>query len=304
MTMGGQMYPAPFRYYRPDTLNSAINLLAELGEGAKPLAGGQSLIPILKLRMDEPSALVDIGRLPDLRHITNDDRHIYIGALATHARIAKSEIATLVPIVRDCAAGIADTQVRNRGTIGGSVSFADPSCDWPALLHTLDAEVVCQGPKGQRILSIREFIQDSFTTALTVAELVTEIRFTIPASRSGGSYIVFKKAAPAYPAAAVGIQITLADDDFCKDVRLVLSAVGPRPVISGEAEAVLRGNSLSKDNLEKAAEAIIAAADPVCDARGSAQFKRAMLHSLFNKAAYTAINRARGRQINGGHEYV
>ena len=116
------MYPAPFRYFRPDNIEEAIHLLSQLGQGARPLAGGQTLIPILKLRMDEPSDLVDIGRLPNLRHITEENGQVRIGALATHAAVARSELAKRVPIVKDCADGIADVQVRNRGTIGGSVS--------------------------------------------------------------------------------------------------------------------------------------------------------------------------------------
>ncbi len=298
------MYPAPFRYFRPDSLDNAIKLLSELGEGAKPLAGGQSLIPILKLRMDEPTDLVDIGRLPSLRHIKNENENIRIGALATHAHIGRAGVISHIPIVVDCANGIADAQVRNRGTIGGSVSAADPSGDWPALLHTLDAEIICQGPNGKRTITIQDFILDSYTTALTDGELVKEIRFKSPEKLSGGSYIGFKKAAPAYPTASVGIQITLADKDICKNVRLVLSAAGPRPVTSVEAEAILRGNTLSKGNIEKAAEAIIAASDPPSDSRGSSAFKRSMLHSLFLKAANIAISRANGNNITGAQVYV
>jgi len=144
------MYPAPFSYHRPGSLDEAVSLLSELGEAAKPLAGGQSLIPILKLRMDEPSDLVDIARLPGLHFMQNDDGNVRIGALSTHARIGRSELASAVPILGDCANGIADPQVRARGTIGGSVSSADPSCDWPTLLHTLDAEIVCHGKNGNR----------------------------------------------------------------------------------------------------------------------------------------------------------
>ncbi len=298
------MYPAPFRYHRPNSLKEAITLLSDLGEGAKPLAGGQTLIPILKLRMDEPTDLVDITRLPDTRYIRQENGLVRIGALATHANIALSEIASIVPIVRDCASGIADPQVRCLGTIGGSVSTADPSGDWSALLHALDAEIICQGPKGERTISIREFIEDSYTTALADAELVTEIRFKVPETNSGGAYIGFKKAAPAYPAAAVGIQLTIAEGDICQDVRLVLSAAGPRPVTSEEAETQLRGKPLTRENLQKAAEAIIAASDPPADSRGSVQFKRAMLGSLFKKAADIAIGRARGTQIDGNHDYV
>lgn len=298
------MYPAPFRYFRPGSLDQALTLLSELGESSRPLAGGQTLIPILKLRMDEPTDLVDIGRLPGLGSISIEDGIVHIGSLATHARIGRHAVAGMIPVLADCANGIADAQVRNRGTIGGSVSTADPSCDWPTLLHTLDADIVCQNGHGSRSVPIREFIADAYTTALENAELVTGIRFKCPPENSGGSYIGFKKAAPAYPAAAAGIQISLAEGDVCSDVRLVLGAAGPRPVISSEAESILRGNTITRANLEKAAEAIIAESDPPSDIRGSAGFKRTMLHSLFMQAADIAINRARGNRVQGVHEYV
>ncbi|MCC7412122.1 MAG: xanthine dehydrogenase family protein subunit M, partial [Gammaproteobacteria bacterium] len=298
------MYPAPFRYHRPASLAEAIRLLSELGDGAKPLAGGQTLIPILKLRMDEPSDLVDIARLPGLRGIRNDGAMVRIGALATHANVAMSDIGALVPIVRDCAGGIADPQVRARGTIGGSVCAADPSSDWSALLHALDAVIVCHGPEGERVIAVRDFIVDAYTTALNEAEIVTEIRFGVPAGASGGSYIGFKKAAPAYPAAAAGVQIRLADGDVCEDVRLVLGAAGPRPVTCAEAEALLRGKVLTRELLERSAEALVERSDPPSDARGSAAFKKTMLRSLFVRAAETALRRAQGTQIVGSHDYV
>ena len=146
------MYPQPFRYHRPHSLKDAISLLSELGEGAKPLAGGQSLIPILKMRMDEPSDLIDITRIPELSNIKNENGVVSIGALCTHAQIAKSEVASIIPILKDCAGGIADPQVRSLGTIGGSVSVADPSSDWPALLFVMGCEIVCQGPNGSRVI--------------------------------------------------------------------------------------------------------------------------------------------------------
>lgn len=298
------MYPAPFSYHRPGSLDEAVSLLSELGESAKPLAGGQSLIPLLKLRLDEPSDLVDIARLPGLHFMQNDDGNIRIGALSTHARIGQSELALSVPILGDCGNGIADPQVRARGTIGGSVSSADPSCDWPTLLHTLDAEIVCHGKNGSRSVPIKEFIKDSYTTVLDRTELVTEIRFKAPPANSGGAYIGFKKSAPAYPTAAVGVQLTLADGNVCQDVRLALGAAGPRPVTSDEAENLLRGKTLTTKLLEQAAESIVAASDPPADSRGSAGFKRAILHSLFIKAAHRAMERAGGTQITGKHEYV
>jgi len=298
------MYPAPFRYHRPASISDAITLLSALGDSAKPLAGGQTLIPILKLRMDEPSDLVDIARIPGLRHIQNDNGLVRIGALATHSQIGKSELARQIPILGDCGNGIADMQVRARGTIGGSISTADPSCDWPALLHTLDAEIVCQGPGGERIIAIRDFIQDAYTTALDHAELLTEIRFPVPRGKTGGSYIGFKKAAPAYPSAAVGMQLSIKDGDLCEKISIVLSAVAPRPVTSPEAEAALCGQSLSEENIKRAAEMIIAASDPPADSRGTSDFKRAILHKLFLKAAKTALSRASGTQVDGNHSYV
>ncbi len=298
------MYPAPFRYHRPGTVGSAITLLAELGEGARLLAGGQSLIPILKMRVDEPADLVDIARLPELMHIRKEKDRVYFGALATHARIAASDVADDIPIIRDCAGHIGDPQVRALGTIGGSVSIADPSSDWPALLHTLDAEIVCQGPGGSRNVGIKDFIIDSYTNSLADAELVTEIQIPVPPANSGGAYLGFKKAAPAYPAASVGIQLTLGAGNICQDIRLVLGAAGPTPVTSGEIEQSLLGHPLTDKKLQQAAAALVELADPPTDARGSSEFKRVILRSLFMRAANSAIQRAKGKTITGSHDYV
>ena len=298
------MYPQPFRYHRPQSLGDAITLLSELGEGAKPLSGGQSLVPILKMRMDEPSDLVDITRIPGLSDIKSENGTISIGALCTHAQIAKSDIAKSIPILKDCAGGIADPQVRSLGTIGGSVSVADPSSDWPALLFVMGCEIVCQGPEGTRVVPIRDFIVDSYTTCLGDAELVIEIRLPEPSANSGGSYIGFKKAAPAYPAASVAMQLTLDKDGNCADISIALGSAGPLPVTSTEAESILKGNKLTNELLTQAAEKIVAESSPPADARGSSDFKRDILKSLFMKAAATAVNRAGGSQIDGSHDYV
>ncbi len=298
------MYPAPFRYHRPATLGSALTLLAELGESARPLAGGQSLIPILKMRMDEPSDLVDIGRLAELTYIRKEGDRYCIGALATHARIAASAAAAEIPVLHDCAANIADPQVRTLGTIGGSVSIADPSSDWPALLHLLDAEIVCRGLQGSRTVSIRDFITDSYSTSLADGELVTEIRIPVPPANSGGAYLGFKKAAPAYPAASAGVQLTLTAGNICQAVRLVLGAAGPVPVTAPDLEQSLVGEPLTDEKLQQAAATLVDLSDPPTDARGSAEFKRVMLRSLLLRAAHTAMQRAKGENVKGSHEYV
>lgn len=297
------MYPAPFRYFRPSSVADAVTLMQQLGDGARPLAGGQSLIPILKMRMDEPSDLIDIGRIPELMHITVTNDEVRIGALMTHGQIATSEVANLVPAIGDTAGGIADPQVRNLGTIGGSVSVADPASDWPAVLHIVEADIHTSGPDGNRRIPIHEFIVDSYTNSLGAAELVTEVSFKIPPANSGSAYIGFKKAAPSYPAASVGIQLTL-DNDAIKNVRLVLGASGPVPVTNPEAEAMLQGQKPELALLQQAADALVAKADPPSDARGSADFKRAVLKSLFIKTANVALQRAGGEKITGGHDYV
>jgi carbon-monoxide dehydrogenase medium subunit len=188
--------------------------------------------------------------------------------------------------------------------VGGSLSVADPSSDWPALVQVLDVEIVCQGPNGKRSVAASDFIIDSYITSLLDGELVTEVRIKVPPENSGGAYIGFKKAAPSYPAAAAGVQLTLGDGDVCKAIRIVLGAAGPVPVTSKEVEQQLVGESLSDDRLAQAAKALVALSDPPADARGSSDFKRAMLRSLVVKAAKTAIRRAAGQNITGSHDYV
>lgn len=298
------MYPAPFRYHRPAFLKEAILMLSALGETAKPLAGGQTLIPILKLRMDELTDLVDIGRLPDLRFATQHDGWVEIGALSSHGWIAKSDIAAAIPIVRDCAAGIADVQVRNRGTIGGSVSTAHPTCDWPVLLHALDAEVHCSGPDGDRTIPIQDFITDAYTTAIAPGELVTAVRFKLPVANSGGAHIAYKKAAAAFPVCSVSIQLTLGPGNSCQDVRIVMGGAGPTPRRAIEAEAELRGKILSEQLLLRAAEAASAIADPQGDICGTTEYKRALLRGLLVQTANVAIRRCANVKIEGGHVYA
>jgi len=298
------MYPAPFRYHRPASLKEATLMLSALGETAKPLAGGQTLIPILKLRMDEVSDLVDIGRLPNLRYVQKEDGWIQIGALSPHGWIAKSDIAAAIPIVRDCAGGIADAQVRSRGTIGGSVSSADPNCDWPALLNTLDAEVLCAGPNGERRIAIGDFITDAYTTALAPGELVTGIRFKAPPAGSSGAYIAYKKAASATPVCSTGIQMTLGAGNVCQDIRIVLSGAGPTPRRALQAEAELRGKALDKARWERAAEAAMAIAEPTSDVRGDAGYKRQMLRGLLLQTAEVATRRSANTKIEGSHIYA
>jgi carbon-monoxide dehydrogenase medium subunit len=297
------MYPAPFHYHRADSLQGAISLLAELGDSARAIAGGQTLLVWMKLRFDEPQHLVDVSRIPGLSDITQKGDEVCIGALATHAEIANSALAETLPNVRDCGSGIADAQVRSRGTIGGALGSADPSCDWPTLMHTFDAVLTCTGPEGTRTMPVSELVEDIYTTILQPAELITEIRFRTPPENSAGAYCAFKRCAPAYPTASAGVQLTL-DGDICSEIRIALGSAGLTTITSKEAEDVLRGKPLTEVNVDKAAEAIVAAAEPVPDQRGSEAFKRAVLRTLVKRAVDIAVRRCHGELIKGHHEYV
>jgi len=296
------MYPAPFNYHRANSVDEAIGMLSDIGEGARVLAGGQSLLPLLKMRFDEPTDIVDIGRIPDLDQIEENDDGVRIGALTTHRRIAASALAGVVPIIRDCANGIADNQVRSRGTIGGSVASGDPSCDWPALLHTLDAEIQCRGPNGTRTLDINGFVEDLYQTVLQPGEIVTGIRFKTPASGSGGAYCAFKRSAPAYPTISVGVQMTVSDGQV-ESARVALGSAGLTPIRAKQAETELEGRSAGADQIDKAADAAVAASDPVDDQRGSADFKRQLVAHLTKRAIGIAERRASGEQVYNSHEY-
>ena len=296
------MYPAPFQYHRPNSVDEAISMLSGIGEGARVLAGGQSFLAILKLRFDEPTDLVDIGRIPNLDQIDDSGETISIGALATHNRIGASAVAGSIPIISDCANGIADNQVRNLGTIGGSVASGDPSCDWPALLHTLDAEIVCQGPDGTRTLDINGFVQDLYQTALQPGEIVTGVRFNKPVTGSGGAYCTFKRCAPAYPTISVGVQLTISDGQV-ESSRIALGSAGLTPIRANQAEDELTGGGLSAERINKACDAAVAASNPFDDRRGSVDFKHQLIATLTKRAIAIAQRRASGETIKNSHEY-
>jgi carbon-monoxide dehydrogenase medium subunit len=258
----------------------------------------------MKLRLTSVRHLVDLNFIPGLSYVRETDGVVRFGALTRHAEIEFSAAARKVPILYDCAAGIADVQVRNRGTLGGSLAEADPSGDWAPCLLTLATEVVCLGPPGERAVPLSEFITDAYTTVLGPTELVREIVVHRPPPRSGGAYLALKRAAPVYATASAAVQLTLADDDTCQDVGIALGAIGLRPIKASEAEAALRGKQITGKALEAAAEAARAACDPPSDKRGSAAYKRALVGVLVRRAAEIAVSRARGETVEAGHIYA
>jgi aerobic carbon-monoxide dehydrogenase medium subunit len=286
-------------------LDEAVAVLAELGEEGQALAGGQSLIPLMKLRLARPGVLVDLNSIPKLSHIEKrDGSSIRIGALARHAEIADSELAASIPILHDCAAGIADAQIRNRGTIGGSIAEADPSGDWAPVLLTLSTEVHCTGPKGIRTIALPDFLKDAYTSALEKGELVREVAVQIPPKNSGGAYVAFKRSAPVYASASAAVQLTMADREMCQQAHVYLGCVGLLPVHAEAAEKELRGRKITPQAIAAAGEAAMEAAQPHSDMRGSAEYKKVLVKSLVKRAIDAALRRSRGEQVKVTHEYV
>ncbi len=297
------MYPRSFHYHRAGSLEEAVSILSALGPEARLLAGGQSLIPLMKLRLAAPQHLVDLNFAPGLSYIDSAGSQLRIGAMTRHSELEASAATRRIPILHDCAAGIADVQVRNRGTIGGSLAEADPTGDWVPVLLALGAEVVCLGPQGQRVLPLASFIQDAFTTALAPAELVREVIVQTPAAKSSGAYFAFKACAPVYAAASVAAQLTL-EDGVCSEAGIFLGAVALTPVHAAEAEAALTGKPVNEKSIAAAAEAAAAASDPPADLRGSRDFKRALIRALVTRALDAAHRRARGESVEVSHLYA
>jgi aerobic carbon-monoxide dehydrogenase medium subunit len=298
------VYAHPFSYHRAQSLGEATKLLHQLGEESRVIAGGQSLIPLMKMRLARPTALIDINFIRGLSEIKNQEGELRFGALARHADIEVSEHVAAIPILHDCAAGIADVQVRNQGTIGGSLAEADPSGDWGATLLTLEASVVCAGSQGERSVKLEEFFKDAYTTVLGREELVREVIVKKPPKNSGGAYLAFKRSAPVYATASAAVQLTLEGKNICKDVNIVLGCVGLTAIRAKQAEGELRGKKIDEKTMQRAAEAAREAAEPQSDMRGSAEYKRALVAALVKRALGIAVRRARGERVEAGHEYV
>ncbi len=297
------MYPRAFAYHRAKSYPEAVSLLGELGEDAKFLAGGQSLIPLMKLRLSTPAHLVDLNFIPDTSYI-HSNGSLRFGALTRHSEIAASAAAARIPILHDCAAGIADPQVRHMGTIGGSIAEADPTGDWAPVLLATGATVTTLGANGARSIELADFILDAYTTALLPAELITEIAVPIPPPRTGGAYIALKRCAPVYASASVAVQLTLHEDETCNEAHVYLGVLGLTATRVTAAEELLRGQAISDRQIEGVREAVMDIAEPGSDMRGSADYKRHAAGSLAKLALDAALRRARGEQVEVTHLYA
>jgi aerobic carbon-monoxide dehydrogenase medium subunit len=298
------VYAHPFSYHRAKSLAEASKLLQQLGEESRVLAGGQSLIPLMKMRLARPTALVDINFIDGLSGIQSRNGELRFGALARHTDLEMSEAVAAIPILHDCAAGIADVQVRNQGTIGGSLAEADPSGDWGATLLALETSVQCTGPKGERSIKLEDFVKDAYTTVLGHDELVREITVKKAPRNSGGAYVAFKRSAPVYATASAAVQLTLDGKDICKEIRIILGCVGLTAIRAKRAEDELRGKKIDGKAIQRVADAAREAAEPQNDMRGSADYKRTLVAALVKRAIGIAARRARGERVEAGHEYA
>lgn len=297
------MYPAPFAYFRPTSLDEALRLLVAHGGTATVMAGGQSLIPMMKLRVGDFQRIVDIGRLNGLSHIERRGDTIHIGALARHADVAASTVADDYPLLRDVAGGIADKQVRNMGTIGGGLAMADANACWPCGLRVAGARAVCTSPRGVRTISVDDLILDSYSTCLASDELITEVQIPAPSAGTGAAYVACKRSAPAYPTVSAAVLLQM-EGGSCQRARIVLGGAGSTTIVADAADAALQGSAVKDEDLEKAAAIVVEAASPPVDARGSDHFKRSMLRWLVVEAGKRALARARGETVEGGHRYA
>jgi aerobic carbon-monoxide dehydrogenase medium subunit len=268
------MIPGPFTYYRPATVADAVKLLSTLGEEARPLAGGHSLVPMMKLRLATPEHLVDLHGVASLKGIRRDGSNIVIGAMTTqHELLASDEIGKSLPILHETALLIADPQVRYRGTIGGNVANGDPGNDMPALMMTLGASYRLEGKAGARDVAATEFYQGAYFTSLEPGELLTSISIPVPAAGHGYAYEKLKRKVGDYATAAAAVVLTMAGGKVAT-CAIGLTNLSETPLLATDAARAVIGTSLDPATLKKAAAAAVAIMSPAADARGPVEYRK------------------------------
>lgn len=288
------MFPNVFEYYRAGTVAEAISLLSKYGEDARPLSGGQSLVPLMKLRLVNPGVIVDLNPIPGLDYIRRTNGVIEIGGLVRHAEAEGSElIKSQLPIALDAAQLVGDMQVRNRGTVAGAVAEADPGGDWGSVLMALNAKVECQGPGGKRLVEAPDFYVDFLTTALEPGEIVTGIHLPVPQERSGGAYLKLERRSGDFAIVGAAVQVTLGADGSCQDVGIGLSGAGTTPIKPVAAEQALKGTKLTDADVAEAVRLLDGVIEPVTDVRASAEYRRAMTAVFFKRALKAAQARVK-----------
>ena len=287
------MIPGQFDYVRPGSLDEALRILKDRQGEAKVLSGGYSLLPLVKLRLAQPGLLVDLQAIGGLDGIAEDDDWLRIGGRATHRQIGTHEtIVARYPMMREIAGGIGDPQVRNWGTIGGSVAHADPASDWPAALLAINATIVCRGLDGEREILARDFFLDTFTTAIEPTQILTEVRIKRRKRGNGGAYQKLERRVGDFATAGVSTIVILRDDGAIRHAGVGITGVSSSPFAATGAEQVLVGQKPGEDVFRAAGAAAGAASQPVSDVRGPEAYKRAMVAELTVRALRAATERA------------
>ncbi len=287
------MIPAGFEYHAPRSVADAVKLLGSLGPDAKLLAGGHSLLPMMKLRFAQPSALIDLGKIADLRGIAQSGNEIRIGAMTTEHELLNSKLlADKLPLLIEGVGQIADPQVRYRGTIGGDICHGDPANDHPTLMLALDASFVLIGPKGERVVKADGFFVGVYATLSETDEILTQIRIPIPAAGSGWSYAKFKRKTGDFATAAAAVLLQMKGGKVAK-VAIALTNVGPTPIKASKAEQRLVGKPIDDASLNEAARLAMAACSPTHCPRGSPDYKTAMAGEMTRRALQSALARAK-----------
>jgi carbon-monoxide dehydrogenase medium subunit len=286
------MIPGQFSYHRPGTLADAVKLLADLGDEARPLAGGHSLIPMMKLRLATPEHLVDLTGIGDLKGIRRDGGNVVIGAMTTqHELLASKEIASSLPILAETALLIADPQVRYRGTVGGNVANGDPGNDMPALMLTLGASYRLEGPGGKRDVAARDFYQGAYFTALEPGEILTSISVPVPPAGHGYAYEKLKRKIGDYATAAAAVVLTMSGGKVAT-CSIGLTNLSETPLLAEEAARAVIGTGLDEASLKKAAAAAIAIMSPAGDGRGPVEYRKHVGGIMVERALKRAAARA------------
>jgi aerobic carbon-monoxide dehydrogenase medium subunit len=287
------MIPPAFEYFRPKTIPEALALLQQHGDEAKILSGGQSLIPMMKLRLARPAFLVDINSISGLSYIKEEGGFLKIGGLTREAEVEGSSLVeSKYPLLMDTASVIADPQVRNMATVGGNLAHGDPANDHPATMIALGAQIVATGAKGERVIPVEDFFVTLFTTALKPDEILTEIRVPVPPPKSGGAYLKVERKVGDFATAAVAVQLTLDGGGAVSKAGIGLTNVGPTPIKARQAEDFLKGKKPDAAALAQAGQLASDAAQPSSDLRGPAEYKKGLVKELTRRALARAVERA------------
>jgi carbon-monoxide dehydrogenase medium subunit len=287
------LIPPAFEYLQPRTIPEAIAFLQQYGDDAKILSGGQSLIPMMKLRIARPGYLIDINRIAGLSYIKEDSGYLKIGGLTREAELESSSlIRSKYPIIFDTSRVIADPQIRNQATLAGNLAHGDPANDHPATMVALQAEVVATGQRGERVIPIDSFFVTLFATDLQHDEIISEIRIPLPQPRSGGAYFKLERKVGDFATAAAAAQLTVDQQGICRRAGIGLTNVGPTPIKAGKAEAFLLGKPVNEANIAQAAQLAAEDAQPSSDLRGPAEYKKGLVKELTRRALLRALGRA------------